>query len=123
MLTWVNSMLKIMVSLVLILFAQLSIADDCTSKLDGYISGIDMAAEKEQFVSQDRIDWAKSESKRIEKLREEMSDCEVVRRVSVFIQSEKAIKAANDKVNALRNPPKQEKETVTKPPPLYTRRN
>ncbi|MBV1870905.1 MAG: hypothetical protein KUG76_08345 [Gammaproteobacteria bacterium] len=115
-------MLKKAVSLVLILFAPLSIADDCTSKLDSYASGIELAVEKEQFVSQDRRDWANSESKRIEKLREQMSDCEVVRRVSVFIQSEQAIKAANDKVNALRNPSKQEKDAVKKPPPLYTRR-
>ena len=92
-----------LLTLVLIGASSTTSADKCTGRVEGYIQGILLPISQEQYVSQDKIDWAKEEAKRVQQLRSKMPDCDVVKHISLLSQTDKHIDDVNKQIEQLKD--------------------
>ncbi len=109
--------------ILLVLLSFQSVADECSPRVDSYIKGILLPVEQEQYVSQDKVDWAREEVERVNALRRQMPDCKVTMRISLFTQTDRAVEKANRQIAELK---KLQAQSVRKKdggkPKLYDRR-
>lgn len=76
-------------------------ADECTLQVEKYINGVLHPIKHEKYISQDKVDWAYSEANRVIRMREQMLDCDVARRISHLTQTVESVKSNNKETEKL----------------------
>jgi hypothetical protein len=81
-------------------------ADRCTYQVEEYIEGVLLPITHEKYVSQDKVDWAKTEANRVFDLRKKMPDCNVSQHISLMSHVGESVKNNNKEIEKLEAPNK-----------------